>query len=57
MGKGAITMPSVSLIDGHIDGIKPCETCIYYDNDRADTPCCSCVSGGNWESEVTDNDR
>ena len=56
MGKGAITMPSVSLIDGHIDGIKPCETCIYYDNDRADTPCCSCVCGGNWESEVTDND-
>ena len=31
------------------ENIKTCETCIYYDNDRADTPCCSCVDGENWE--------
>ena len=35
--------------------IKTCETCIYYDTDRADNPCCSCYDGENYvESEVTE---
>lgn len=29
-----------------------CETCVYYDTDPDDQPCCSCVEGENWESEV-----
>ena len=30
-----------------------CETCRYYDTDRDDQPCCSCVYEENWErSEV-----
>lgn len=42
----------VSLIDGHIDVIKSCENCVYYDTDRTDQPGCSCVGGYNFESEV-----
>ncbi len=26
-----------------------CETCIYYDTDKDDQPCCSCVEGENYE--------
>ena len=43
---------NVSLIDGHIDIVKSCENCVYYDIDRNDQPCCSCVGGCNWKSEV-----
>lgn len=45
-------MSNVSLIDGHIDENKCCENCVYYDNDKYDQPCCSCVCGCNFESEV-----
>lgn len=48
-------MSNVSLIDGHIDnGNKTlrCENCVYYDTDRTDQPCCSCIGFENWESEV-----
>ena len=31
---------------------KCCENCVYYDTDRTDQPCCSCVGGCNFESEV-----
>lgn len=31
-----------------------CETCQYYDTDRQDQPCCGCVDGCNYESEVTE---
>lgn len=31
---------------------KSCKTCIYYDTDRNDQPCCSCVDWENWESEA-----
>lgn len=31
-----------------------CETCVYYDCDRDDCPCCSC-SGKNYE-EYVDNE-
>ena len=30
---------------------KCCENCVYYDCDRQDQPCCSCVGGCNFESE------
>ena len=43
---------SVSLVNGHIDTIRSCENCVYYDTDRTDQPCCSCVGGCNFESEV-----
>ena len=26
-----------------------CETCAYYDTDKNDQPCCSCVDWENWE--------
>ncbi len=29
-----------------------CENCAYYDMGRTDQPCCSCVGGCNFESEV-----
>lgn len=28
---------------------KECATCIYYDTDRKDQPCCSCINWENWE--------
>lgn len=49
-------MCGVSFIDGHADGEnkwRRCENCVYYDVDRIDQPCCSCIGGCNWEkSEV-----
>lgn len=44
----------VSFIDGHIDEPKCCENCVYYDTDRTDQPCCSCVGGRNFESDVSE---
>ena len=29
-----------------------CENCVYYDTERTDQPCCSCVDWCNFESEV-----
>lgn len=29
--------------------MKKCETCVYYDTDKDDQPCCSCFFGENWE--------
>lgn len=29
-----------------------CENCVYYDTDLTDQPCCGCVGGCNFESEV-----
>ncbi len=26
-----------------------CETCLYYDTDKDDQPCCYCFEGENWE--------
>lgn len=31
---------------------KYCENCVYYDTDRTDQPCCGCVGGCNFVSEV-----
>lgn len=28
---------------------KVCETCLYYDTDRQDQPCCGCICGCNYE--------
>lgn len=42
----------VSFIDGHIDEPRRCENCVYYDTERTDQPCCSCVGWCNFESEV-----
>ena len=28
---------------------QDCDTCAYYDTDRKDQPCCSCVDWENWE--------
>lgn len=28
--------------------------CVYYDTDRQDPPCCGCVNGSNFESEVSE---
>ena len=28
---------------------QDCETCAYYDTDRSDQPCCSCIDWENWE--------
>ena len=50
-------MSNVSLIDGHIDnGNKTlrCENCVYYDTDRTDQPCCSCVCGCNFVRSDTE---
>jgi hypothetical protein len=48
-------MCGVSFIDGHVDGEnkgRRCENCVYYNTERTDQPCCSCVCGCNFESEV-----
>ena len=29
-----------------------CENCVYYDTERTEQPCCSCVDWCNFESEV-----
>lgn len=43
----------VNELDGYvfIDDYEEqdCDTCAYYDTDRDDQPCCSCVDGANWE--------
>lgn len=31
---------------------KDCDTCAYYNTDRDDQPCSSCVDWENWESEA-----
>lgn len=28
---------------------KCCESCMHYDTDRVDQPCCSCFGCSNWE--------
>ena len=33
-----------------------CENCVYYDTDRKDQPCCSCVEYSDWVRSDT-NDR
>lgn len=33
---------------------KCCESCVYYDTDRNDQPCCSCVGGCNFESDISE---
>ena len=33
---------------------ESCENCVYYDTDRQDQPCCGCVNGLNFESEVSE---
>ena len=49
-------MSNVSLIDGHIEKVKTCENCAYYDMDRNDMPCACCMGYSNWEeSEEKDN--
>ena len=45
-------MCGVSFVDRHMYEPKCCENCVYYDTDRQDQPCCSCVCGCNFESEV-----
>ena len=30
---------------------KCCENCVYYDTERTEQPCCSCVDWCNFESE------
>ena len=52
--EGVIMGGGVSLIDGHIDEPKCCENCVYYDTERTEQPCCSCVDGSNFESEVSE---
>lgn len=47
---------SVSLVNGHIDTIRSCENCVYYDTDRTDQPCCSCVQFENWEMMEDESD-
>ena len=39
------------LVDGHIDELNTCETCIHYDTGWDDQPCCSCKDRLNWESD------
>ena len=46
--KGEDMNGGVSLINGHIDENKCCENCVYYDNDKYDQPCCSCVEYSDW---------
>ena len=38
------------FLDDYVE--EECETCSYYNTDRNDQPCCSCVDYENWESEV-----
>ena len=42
----------VNEFDGglFLDGYEEdCDTCAYYNTDRDDPPCCSCVDWENWE--------
>ena len=42
-------------IGKQVEGVvmeKCCENCVYYDTERTDQPCCSCVDWCNFESEV-----
>ena len=47
---------NVSLIDGHIEKVKSCENCVYYDNDRQNMPCFSCVGYICWIERERDTE-
>jgi hypothetical protein len=36
------------FLDDYIE--EECATCLHYNTDRKDQPCCSCVDWENWES-------
>jgi hypothetical protein len=38
------------FLDDYIE--EECATCIHYNTDRKDQPCCSCVDWENWEKGV-----
>lgn len=47
----------INEVDGYVfleDHIC-CETCIYYDNDWDDQPCCACDNYDNWEEFKENN--
>lgn len=35
---------------------KCCENCVYYDTERTDQPCCSCVGGCNYEENEVEGE-
>ena len=38
------------FLDDYIE--EDCETCMYYNTDKNDQPCCSCIDWENWEKSV-----
>lgn len=33
-----------------------CDTCLYFDTDKDEQPCCSCVEGVNWTERESDDE-
>lgn len=50
--EGVIMGGGVSLVDGHVDIVKSCANCVYYNTERNDMPCCSCNGHSNFQLEA-----
>ena len=50
VAQGINEFDGVLFIDDYVE--EDCGTCAYYDTDRDDQPCCSCVDWENWERKV-----
>ena len=38
------------FLDDYVE--EECATCLHYNTDRKDQPCCSCIDWENWEKSV-----
>ena len=47
VAQGINEFDGVLFIDDYVE--EECATCLYYDTNRKDQPCCSCVDWKNWE--------
>ena len=47
VSRGVDELDGCVFIDDYEE--QDCDTCAYYDTDRSDQPCCSCVDWENWE--------
>ena len=47
VSQGVNEMDGMLILDDYEE--RDCDTCAYYDTDKSDQPCCSCVDWENWE--------
>lgn len=47
VSQGVNELDGAVFIDDYEE--QDCETCVYYNTDRDDQPCCGCIDWENWE--------